>query len=168
MLINPELAKAMNTQIGNEFGANMQYLSIAAHFHTQKLTLLSKLFFEQAEEEKTHAMKFVHYILDTQGELQIPAIAAPKPKFASAEEAVKAALTWETEVTAQIKALIKALMDMAVSQNDYLAQNFLQWFIDEQLEEVNKMDQLLSVVQRAGEKNLLMVEAYLVHLEKAG
>lgn len=164
MLINPELAKAMNTQIGNEFGANMQYLSIAGHFHTQKLTLLAKLFFEQAEEEKTHAMKFVHYILDTQGDLQIPAIASPKAKFASAEEAVKAALTWETEVTAQIK----ALMDMAVSQNDYLAQNFLQWFIDEQLEEVNKMDQLLSVVQRAGEKNLLMVEAYLVHIEKAG
>jgi len=164
MLINPELAKAMNAQISNEFGASMQYLSIAGHFHTQKLTLLAKLFFEQAEEEKTHAMKFVHYILDTQAELQIPAIAAPKPKFASAEEAVKAALAWETEVTAQIK----ALMDMAVSQNDYLAQNFLQWFIDEQLEEINKMDQLLSVIQRAGEKNLLMVEAYLVHIEKAG
>lgn len=164
MLINPELAKAMNAQISNEFGASMQYLSIAGHFHTQKLTLLAKLFFEQAEEEKTHAMKFVHYILDTQAELQIPAIAAPKPKFASAEEAVKAALAWETEVTAQIK----ALMDMAVSQNDYLAQNFLQWFIDEQLEEINKMDQLLSVIQRAGEKNLLMVEAYLLHIEKAG
>ena len=164
MLINPELAKAMNAQIGNEFGASMQYLSIAGHFHTQKLTLLSKLFFEQAEEEKTHAMKFAHYILDTQGDLQIPAIAAPKPKFASAEEAVKAALAWEQEVTEQIK----ALMDMAVSQNDYLAQNFLQWFIDEQLEEINKMDQLLSVIQRAGEKNLLMVEAYLRHIEKAG
>jgi ferritin len=158
------LAKAINAQIGNEFGASMQYLSIAGHFHTQKLTLLAKLFFEQAEEEKTHAMKFAHYVLDTQGDLQIPAIAAPKPKFASAEEAVKAALAWEMEVTEQIK----ALMDMAVSQNDYLAQNFLQWFIDEQLEEINKMDQLLSVIQRAGEKNLLMVEAYLVHIEKAG
>ena len=164
MLINPELAKAINAQISNEFGASMQYLSIAGHFHTQKLTLLSKLFLEQAEEEKTHAMKFVHYILDTQGDLQIPAIASPKPKFASAEEAVKAALTWEKEVTEPIK----ALMDMAVSQNDYLAQNFLQWFIDEQLEEINKMDQLLSVIQRAGEKNLLMVEAYLIHIEKAG
>jgi len=59
-------------------------------------------------------------------------------------------------------------MDLAVSQNDYLAQNFLQWFVDEQLEEVMKMDQLLSVVRRAGERNLLMVEAYLVHIDKAG
>ena len=164
MLINPELAKAINTQIGNEFGASMQYLSIAGHFQTQKLMLLSKMFFEQAEEEKTHALKFVHYLLDTQGELQIPAIAAPKAKFASAEEAVKAALTWEQEVTGQVK----NLMDLAVAQNDYLAQNFLQWFVDEQLEEVNKMDQMLSVIQRAGEKNLLMVEAYLAHIDKAG
>lgn len=164
MLINPELVQAINEQIGREFGAQMQYLSIAGYFQTQKLTLLSKLFFEQAEEEKTHAMKFVHYVLDTLGELHIPAIAEPKPTFASAEEAVQAALTWETEVTGQIN----RLMDLAVSQNDYLAQNFLQWFVDEQLEEVNKMDQLLSVVRRAGEKNLLMVEAYLVHIDKAG
>lgn len=164
MLINPELAKAINEQIGREFGASLQYLSIAGYFQAQKLTLLTKLFFEQAEEEKVHALKFVRYILDTQAELQIPAVAEPKAKFASAEEAVQAALAWETEVTGQIN----RLMDAAVSQNDYLAQNFLQWFVDEQLEEINKMDQLLSVIQRAGEKNLLMVEAYLVHVDKAG
>lgn len=164
MLISPELASAINEQIGREFGASMQYLSIAGHFQVQKLTLLAKLFFDQAEEEKVHALKFVHYVLDTQGELHIPATAEPKPSFVTAEEAVQAALTWETEVTGQIN----RLMDLAVSQNDYLAQNFLQWFVDEQLEEVMKMDQLLSVVRRAGEKNLLMVEAYLVHIDKAG
>jgi ferritin len=58
-------------------------------------------------------------------------------------------------------------MDLAVSQTDYLAQGFLQKFIDEQLEEVSKMDRLLSVIRRSGERNLLMVEAYLVHIEKA-
>ena len=62
---------------------------------------------------------------------------------------------------------ITALMDLAVKENDYLAQSFLQWFIDEQLEEVVKMDRLLSVIKQSGEKNLLMVEAYLVHIEKA-
>ncbi len=163
MMISPTLTKAMNQQIGNEFGASLQYLSIAGYFQTQKLNLLSKLFFEQSDEEKEHALKFVHYILDTQGKLDIPAVNAPKAVFSSAEEAVQAALTWEKEVTEQIK----RIMDIANAENDYLAQNFLQWFIDEQLEEVNKMDQLLSVIQRAGEKNLLMVEAYLVHLNKA-
>jgi bacterioferritin B len=161
MLISAELNDALNVQIGNEYGASLQYLSIAGYFHRQKLTLLAKLFFGQAEEEKEHALKFVHYVLDTQGDLRLPAIRAPKPDFASAEEAVQAALAWETEVTGQIH----GLMERAVADNDYLAQGFLQWFVDEQLEETNKMDQLLNVIRRAGEKNLLMVEAYLVHID---
>ena len=163
MLISPELAAAINQQIGHEFGAGLQYVSIAAYFDGQKLQLLAKLFFEQAQEENQHAMKFVRYVLDTQGELKIPAIPQPAASFASAEAAAQAALNWEQEVTGQIK----RLMDLAVLQNDYLAQGFLQSFIDEQLEEVSKMDRLLSVIQRSGERNLLMVEAYLVHLEKA-
>jgi ferritin len=163
MLISRELEKAFNEQIGHEFGAQMQYLSIAGYFQAQKLTLLANLFFKQAEEEKEHALKFVHYVLDTRGALRVPVIEAPKAEFGSAEEAVAAALKWEEEVTRQIT----ALMDLAVSQTDYLAQNFLQGFIEEQLEEVTKMDQLLSVIRRSGEKNLLMVEAYLVHIDKS-
>lgn len=164
MLISRELASAFNQQIGNEFGASMQYVAIAAHFQQRQLTLLSKLFLQQAEEERAHAMKFVQYVLDTKGDLQLPPIAAPKPTFGSSEEAVAAALAWEEDVTKQIG----ALMDLAVKESDYLAQSFLQWFIDEQLEEVVKMDRLLSVIRQSGEKNLLMVEAYLVHIEKAG
>ena len=147
MLISRELATAFNQQIGNEFGASMQYVSIAAHFSQRHLQLLAKLFFEQADEEKTHAMKFVKYLLDTKAELRIPAIPAPTPTFASAEEAVQAALNWEQEVTKQIT----ALMDIAVKENDYLGASFLQWFIDEQLEEVVKMERLLSVIRQSGE-----------------
>ena len=102
MLISPELAKAFNQQIGHEFGASMQYVSIAAHFSQRQLKMLAKLFFDQAEEEKQHAMKFVQYLLDTKGDLKIPAIPAPTPSFASAEEAVQAALNWEQDVTKQI------------------------------------------------------------------
>ncbi len=163
MLISPDLAKAFNAQIGHEFGASMQYISIAAHFYQRQLTLLAKLFAEQAEEEKLHAMKFVKYLQDTQGGLQIPAIPAPKATFATAEEAVQAALNWEKDVTKQIT----ALMEIAVKESDYLAQSFLQWFIDEQLEEVVKMERMLGIIKQSGERNLLMVEAYLVHIEKA-
>jgi ferritin len=164
VLISRELASAFNEQIGHEFGASMQYVSIAAHFQQRQLQMLAKLFFDQSDEEKQHAMKFVKYLLDTKAELKIPAIPAPVPTFASAEAAVQAALKWEQEVTSQIT----GLMDLAVKQNDYIAQSFLQWFIDEQLEEVVKMDQLLSIIQQSGERNLLMVEAYLVHVQKAG
>lgn len=162
MLISPELAKAFNEQIGHEFGASLQYVAIAAYFHGRHLTLLAKLFQDQADEETQHAMKFVKYLQDTKGGLQIPGVPAPKASFTSAEDAVQAALNWEKEVTRQIT----ALMEIAVKASDYLAQSFLQWFIDEQLEEVVKMERMLSVIKQAGEKNLLTVEAYLVHIEK--
>jgi ferritin len=163
MMISAELAKAFNEQIGHEFGASMQYVSIAAHFERHHLTLLSKLFLAQADEERQHAMKFVKYLLDTGADLRIPQVPAPAPTFASAEAAVQAALDWEREVTQQIT----NLMALAFTKNDYLAQSFLQWFVDEQLEEIVKIERLLGVVKQAGEKNLLMVEAYLVHIEKA-
>jgi ferritin len=163
VLISPALAKAFNEQIGHEFGASMQYISISAHFYQRSLTLLAKMFADQAEEEKMHAMKFVKYLEDTKGGLQIPPIPAPKPTFSTGEEAVQAALNWEREVTRQIT----GLMDLAIKENDYLAQSFLQWFIDEQLEEVVKMERMLSIIKQSGERNLLMVEAYIVHVEKA-
>jgi len=163
LLISRALATAFNQQIGNEFGASLQYVSIGAYFQQRQLTLLAKIFMGQAEEERLHAMKFVKYLLDTRGELQIPPIAAPKPMFTSAEDAAAAAFAWEQEVTKQIG----ALMNIAVKESDYLAQSFLQWFIDEQLEEMVKMERLLGVIRQSGEKNLLMVEAYLVHIEKA-
>jgi bacterioferritin B len=163
VLISKELTKAFNEQIGHEFAASMQYVAIAAHFNQRQMKLLAKLFLDQSEEERQHAMKFVQYVLDTKGGLKIPAIPPPTMAFATAEAAVEAALSWEQDVTRQIT----GLMDLAVKQNDYLAQSFLQWFIDEQLEEVVKMDRLLGVIKQSGERNLLMVEAYLVHIEKA-
>ena len=159
MMISERLTQAINTQIGNELAASMQYYAIAAHFHQAQLQLMTKLFFAQAGEEREHAEKLLHYVLDTGGALQIPAVRAPVPTFPSALAAVQAALDWEREVTGQINALMK----IADEEGDYLAQGFLQWFVDEQLEEVSKMNRLLHVVRMAGERNLLTVEAYLVH-----
>lgn len=159
MLISATLAQALNAQVGNEFGASLQYYAIGAHFHRQHLAQLAKLFFKQADEEREHAQKILHYIVETGGELRLPAVKEPVHTFATAEDALQAALNWEVEVTGQIK----RLMDLAAGESDYLAQNFLQWFVDEQLEEVTKMQRLLGVVRMAGERNLLSVEAYLVH-----
>ncbi|MHB0989516.1 MAG: ferritin [Bellilinea sp.] len=161
MMIGKELNDAINAQVGAEFGASLQYVSIATYFDGEGLKKLAALFYKQAEEEREHAMKFIKYIVDTGGEVRIPAVAAPKATFASAEEAVKLSLDWELEVTAQIN----KLYDIARAKNDYAGQNFLNWFVEEQVEEVNSMDNLLKVVRRVGEKNIIMMEAYLSHGE---
>ncbi len=156
MLIGKTLEDAMNRQIGSEFGASLQYVSIAAYFEAEDLQQLAAFFFRQSDEERMHAMKFVHYILDAGGQVRIPDIPASRYEFQSAEDAVQAALDWEMEVTAQIN----NLMDIAREENDYIAQNFLQWFVAEQLEEVSTMSTLLNIVRRAKD-NLLLVEEYL-------
>lgn len=159
MLISKELNKAINDQVGHELQASHQYITIAAYFDSLALKKLAKMFYKQAEEEREHAMKFVHYVAETGGKVEVPAIASPKATFATVEEAIKLSLDWEWEVTR----LINELMSLAVEQKDYLGQDFLRWFVSEQLEEVSTMENLLTVVKAAGEKNLIMLEAYLSH-----
>lgn len=157
MLASDKLLTAMNRQVGNEFGAALQYVSIAAYFEGQALTGLARFFYRQAEEEREHAMKFVSFVVDAGGELQIPDISAPKARFDSAREAVQLALQWEQEVTQQIYGLV----EIAQQDANYIAQRFLDWFVNEQFEEVNTMGHLLQVVERAGEERLLHVEEFL-------
>lgn len=156
MLISKELEQAINDQVGREFEASLQYVNIATYFDSDDLPELAAFFYRQAEEEKMHAMKFVHYIVDAGGQVRVPGIEQPKYDFKAAEEAVQAALDWELGVTKHIN----NLMDLAIKQNDHIAQDFLRWFVTEQLEEVSTMETLLNVVRRAG-GNLLWVEDFL-------
>lgn len=159
MQISKAMGDLMNAQIGNELGASNQYLQISAYFEAQALKKLAELFKKQAEEEREHAMKFFHHLNEVGATVNIPAIPAPKYDLASAEEAFKMAVAWEKEVTKQIYAMV----DLAIKEKDYASQNYLQWFVAEQVEEVSSMETYLQIVQRAGEKNLLMMEAYFSH-----
>lgn len=154
MLISKAMNQQMNEQIGHEFGASMQYVTTAAYFDDAGLPVLRDHFFKQADEERGHAMKFVRFLLDAGGSVEIPAIPAPRHNFASAAEAVSLALEWENTVTRQIY----GLMERATADKDYLSHDFLEWFVREQLEEVSSMDMLLKMVKRSGESGLMHVE----------
>lgn len=164
MIISQKMRDAINAQVGREFGAFLQYVAIAAHFDGQSLPRLAAHFYGQADEERDHAMRFIRYLIDAGATVAIPAVSAPKSTFTTAEEMVKVSLDWEQEVTRQIH----AILELAVKENDYTTQQFLQWFVEEQLEEVSSMDKLLSVVRRAGEGGLLFVEDYLAREKGAG
>lgn len=155
MLISQKLITAINEQIGREFAASLQYVAIAAYFEAENLPQLARYFYNQADEEREHAMKFVHHIAEQGGRVNIPAIATPKA-VSSVEETVQLSLDWEVEVTKQIYALV----NLATQEGNHITYHFLQWYVDEQLEEVTSMDQLLAVVRRAGDQ-LLWVEDYI-------
>ena len=157
MLFSKKMNAAINQQICYEFSAMLQYVAIGSHFTGESLRELAGHFYKQAEEERDHAMRFIKYVLDAGGRVEIPDIPAPQNKFHNTEEAIKLSLDQEKNVTDQINRLV----ELAIKESDHISQNALGWFVNEQLEEVSSMEKLLKVVQRAGESNLLYVEDYL-------
>ena len=157
MLISKNMNDALNRQICYEFSAMMQYVAIASHFVGESLHQLAAHFYRQAEEEREHALRFIKYVLDAGGRLELAQVPAPQNTFKSIEEAIQLSLDQEMSVTEQIKKLV----ELSIREHDYITQNALTWFVNEQLEEVSSMDSLLKVVQLAGPKNLLYVEEYV-------
>ena len=156
MPLSQKLIAAINQQVGNEFGASLQYVCIANYFGEEGMPECCAFFTQQGDEERAHAMRFAKYVLDSGGHVEIPAIPAPKHAFKSAVDAIELSLSWEKEVTEQIN----RIMELAVKENDFLTQNFLSWFLTEQVEEIATMKTLLQVARRAG-PNVLLLEDFV-------
>jgi ferritin len=148
---------ALNQQVANEFGASQQYVAIAVHYDAETLPGLAAHFYRQAVEERNHAMMIVQYLLDADEEVRVPGVAEPQRAFDSLAAPVALALEQERTVTGQIADLVR----LAREENELVGEQFLHWFLEEQREEVASMSGLLSVVERAGDSNILLVEDYL-------
>jgi ferritin len=153
---------ALNEQIANEFAAHQQYIAAAVYYDTETLPRLAAFFYRQAVEEREHAMIMIRYLLDVGEEVRIPDIKAQQTSFADGSAPVRMALEQERRVSDEIF----ALFELARELKDYRAEQFLQWFVKEQVEEVALMGDLLNVVERSRE-NLLLAEDYIAR-EKLG
>jgi ferritin len=134
----------LNVQIGNELAAHNQYLACAVHYDALTMPRMAAFFYQQALEERGHAMMMVQYLLDTDEDAVIPAVEAPRSTFADVVEPVQLALDQERRVTEQINGLLR----IAREEFDFASEQFMQWFIKEQVEEVATMSDLLAVVTR--------------------
>jgi ferritin len=148
--------EALNAQIANEFSAAMQYIGAAVYYDSETLPRLASFFYRQALEEREHAMMMVQYLLDVDEEVRIPDIEGQRTAFDDGVAPVKMALDQEKRVGEEIY----ALFELAREQKDYRAEQFMQWFVKEQVEEVALMQDLLNVVERAKDE-LLLVEEYI-------
>jgi bacterioferritin B len=148
--------EALNDQIGRELNAAHQYTAVAAYYDQETFPRLAKFFYDQAEEERGHAMKMVGYLRDTGANLRLGEIKAPRPSFADHIEPIRLALEHEKKVTVSIS----GLFEIARETNDYASESFMQWFVDEQVEEEATMDSLLQVAERVRDYPM-MVEEFL-------
>jgi bacterioferritin B len=175
MIANQEIINAINDQIGNEFGAMLQYYTIGAQFAAEGLSDLSTHFYEQAEEEKKHALRIIQFVIDTGARVNILVVPVPRADFKAAEDAIKLALEQEARVTAHTNALVSMaraahfINDFKTSsESDRTTDNFLQWLVEKQSEEVALLEQLLRAVQRTGEGDLVRVKEHLAHEKGPG
>jgi ferritin len=146
----------LNEQIGNELAAQQQYIANAVYYDSQTLPRLAEFFYAQAIEERNHAMMMVRYLLDADERAVIPGIAAPETEFADIVAPVAMALDQEKRVSDQIASLAA----VAREENDYLSEQFTQWFLKEQVEEIATMSSLLAVVERSSDQPMF-IEDYL-------
>jgi ferritin len=146
----------LNAQVGHELAAHNQYLACAIHYDAMTMPQMAAHFYAQALEERSHALMMVQYLLDTDAEVAIPAIEAPRSSFADVVAPVALALEQEKRVTAQINDLLV----IAREEADFASEQFLQWFVKEQVEEVASMTDLLAVVRRNADA-LESIEEYV-------
>ena len=149
-------ADALNEQIANEFAASQQYVGMAVYYDAETLPRLAHFFYRQALEEREHAMMMIQYLLDVGEEVHIPDIKSQETSYSDGVTPVKKALEQEKRVGEEIF----ALFELAREVKDYRAEQFMQWFVKEQVEEVALMNDLLNVVERS-EENLLLAEDYI-------
>ena len=140
----PRFVDQLNTQIGNELAAHHQYLACAIYYDALTMPRMAAFFYGQALEERGHAMMMVQYLLDTDAAVEIPAVAAPVNDFADVVAPVALALEQEKRVTEQVNGLLR----IAREEHDFASEQFMQWFIKEQVEEVATMSDLLAVTTR--------------------
>jgi ferritin len=147
----------LNEQIGHEFAAHQQYLAVAVHYDDLTMPQMAGFFYRQALEERGHAMMMIQYLLDQGAKVAIPGVSAPVVDFADVVAPVSLALEQEKRVTDQINQLTK----IAREEADFASDQFMQWFIKEQVEEVSTMGDLLNVVSRSRD-NIEAIEDYIL------
>jgi bacterioferritin B len=152
----------LNEQIGHEFAAHQQYVACAVYYDAETLPRLAAFFYRQALEERDHAMMMIQYLIDADAPAVTPGVEAPHSEFRDIVAPVALALAQEKTVSDQINALAAH----ARSENDYSSEQFLQWFIKEQIEEVATMSDLLRIVERC-QDDPMEIENFLAR-EHAG
>jgi ferritin len=153
----------LNEQVGHELAAHNQYLACAIHYDAMTMPQMAAYFYQQALEERGHALMMVQYLLDTDADVAIPSIEAPVSSFADVVAPVELAVDQEKRVTDQVNELLV----IAREDSDFASEQFLQWFIKEQVEEVASMTALLAVVRRNADA-LENIEEYVAREATAG
>lgn len=158
-LLSKALTGALNHHVTQELAASHWYLGASAMFNEAGLLGMAKWMMAQSDEERMHAMKFVHHIQQRHGHVRLEQIPAPPAAFKSPKETFEAALALEVATTSRIH----ELHAKSLKEEDVALRLFLDWFVQEQLEEEDTLRTILDRFRLAGDDRAatLMLDAEL-------
>ena len=146
-MIGKKMEKALNEQINAEYYSAYLYLSMVAYFEDQNLAGFANWMKSQVQEETMHAMKFFDFVCERGGRVTLKAIEQPPKTWKSPLAAFEAAYKHEQLVTS----LINKLVDLAITEKDHATNAFLQWFVNEQVEEETSVDSVVQKLKMVGD-----------------
>jgi ferritin len=158
-MISIKLTKAINEQINKELFSEYLYISMQAWFADQNLDGMAAWMDAQGKEERFHAMKFFNYLIERGGKVELKPIAGPTVEFDNPLKAFQMSLEHEQFITKSIN----ELMDLAIKENDHATRSFLQWYVDEQVEEEASVDKIVNMLKMVGENGhgIMMIDREL-------
>ena len=145
-MLSKKMQGALNKQIVAEIYSAYLYLSMSAFFLSLNLSGFAQWMRAQAQEELVHAMKIFDYVNERGSRVLLDAVEKPPTKWASPKSAFEAAYKHEQKVTG----MINKLVDLAVAEGDHASNNFLQWFVSEQVEEEASADEVVQKLKMVG------------------
>ena len=154
MKISTKMKKALNDQVTLEASASNSYLAMASWCEVTGYDGASSYFYAQSDEERTHMLKVVHYLNDMGASATIPAIKAPTSSYKSLEDLIKTALKNEQTVTKAIHQMV----EIAQKEKDHSTYAFLEWFVNEQVQEETKFETILQKFDLIGRDKLAINE----------
>lgn len=158
-MISKKLMSAINDQINYEFYSEYIYLAMSAYCEDLDLSGFANYYKVQAEEERSHAMKFFNYINTMNGRVMLEAIQKPENNYENVLSTFEVSYAHEQSVTKRIY----NLTDIATEEKEHATISLLKWFIDEQVEEENNFSTLIKKLKRIGNDSaaLFMLDAEL-------
>lgn len=155
-MLNKKMEEALNRQLNAELYSSYLYLSMSAHFLSRNLPGFANWMRVQAQEELVHGMKFYDYVAERGGRVKLSKIDGPPTEWESSIAVFQNVYEHEQKVTA----LINDLVNLAIAEKDHATNNFLQWFVSEQVEEEASASDVLEKVKLVGESPnaLLMLD----------
>lgn len=145
-MLNKRMEEALNKQINAELFSAYLYTSMAAYFESEGLPGFANWMRVQFQEEQFHGFRFFDWVCERGGRVLLTAIDGPETAWENAVDVFEATLKHEQHVTS----LINNLMSIAIEEKDYATVNFLQWFINEQVEEEATAARILDELKMVG------------------